>query len=137
MLVECLNRRQGGTLIDFPVLGGAAVEYQFLPRAGDGRHVCEIEDEAHLKVLLGLPHTYREAPGAGKRKVPTRQAKEQEQGARLEPPEGFPKSLDEMSREQLLIYAAQVQVPGKPEELTDEMLRANIQATIDLLLANA
>lgn len=136
MLVECLNRRENGTVIDFPVAGGAPVEYHFLPRASDGRHVCEIEDEAHLKVLLGLPHTYREAPGAGKRKVATRQAKPQEQGARLEPPEGFPKSLDDMTREQLLAYAAQVQVPGKPDELTDEMLRVNIQATIELLTEN-
>lgn len=53
MKIESIIKRDGGTKV---VLG--ETEYHFIP-GDDGRHVCSVEDEAHVDRLLSISEGYR------------------------------------------------------------------------------
>ena len=53
MKIECILRRDPPTTV---ILGATA--YQFQPDE-DGRHVCDVEDNAHLARLLSISEAYR------------------------------------------------------------------------------
>jgi hypothetical protein len=58
MLIESIIRRPKGTKVDM----GSAI-YHFLPDA-DGRHVAEVEDQAHIIAILAIKEGYRPADGS-------------------------------------------------------------------------
>lgn len=53
MKLECILIREGGTFVN---LGEAT--YHFAPQE-DGRHVAEVNNEAHIERLLQIPEAYR------------------------------------------------------------------------------
>ena len=56
-LVECILIRAGGTRAE---VGG--IDYHFSPKndpAGAGRHVCQIENTAHVQRFLSIPEGYK------------------------------------------------------------------------------
>lgn len=131
-----LNRRDGGTIVSMPIDGGS-IEYHFKPRA-DGAHIADVDEQAHVDRFMDIPEGFREAAPEGKpaKRVakPEKQAQAPKPLVRIEPPDGFPKNLADMSRAQLLEYAAQLSVPGDVESLSEDMIRLNVQSTIDLIV---
>lgn len=57
MLIESIIRRKDGTGITFN--DGSA--YHFAPDA-QGRHVCHVENQAHIQRFLSITEGYREVP---------------------------------------------------------------------------
>lgn len=53
MKIECILHRPGGTVVEFP-----GKTYHFQPQ-DDGRHVADVEIEAHIERLLSIPEAYR------------------------------------------------------------------------------
>lgn len=53
MKIECLIKREGGSFI-----GVGGVEYHFAPQP-DGKHVAEVKDKDHAKILLAITEGYR------------------------------------------------------------------------------
>lgn len=60
MKIECTLKRKGGTHVDMP-----GKKYHFEPQE-DGRHIAEVEDDAHIERFLSITEAYRiaRAPGA-------------------------------------------------------------------------
>ncbi|AFN39122.1 hypothetical protein G167_gp32 [Burkholderia phage BcepMigl] len=60
MKIECILHRKGGTVVDMP-----GKTYHFEPQ-DDGRHIANVENEAHIERFLRVPEAYRIArtPGA-------------------------------------------------------------------------
>lgn len=60
MKIECTLKRKGGTHVD---IGGKS--YHFAPQE-DGRHVADVDSDAHIERFLAVPEAYRilRAPGA-------------------------------------------------------------------------
>lgn len=58
MLIECILHRAGGTEVVFGT-GRKAAKYHFKPD-DEGRHVCEVTDEAHIVEFLKIPEGYEE-----------------------------------------------------------------------------
>ncbi|MBU9386636.1 hypothetical protein [Burkholderia multivorans] len=59
MKIECILRREGGTVVEMP-----GKTYHFAPWP-DGRHVADVEIEAHIERFLSIPEAYRIARTAG------------------------------------------------------------------------
>lgn len=57
MKIECILRRDPPTVVVLGNLSGQVL-YKFLPDE-QGRHVCEVEDNAHLARLLSISEAYR------------------------------------------------------------------------------
>lgn len=53
MKIECILHRHGGSIVEFP-----GKTYHFKPQE-DGRHVANVEIEAHIERLLSIPEAYR------------------------------------------------------------------------------
>ncbi len=53
MKIECILKRQGGTVVD---LGGKT--YHFKPQ-DDGAHVAEVADDEHVEKLLAVSEAYQ------------------------------------------------------------------------------
>ena len=51
--IECLIKRQGGSIIELD-----DSKYHFKPN-GDGDHVCDVPNEGHAAVLLAIDTAYR------------------------------------------------------------------------------
>ncbi len=54
MKIECILKRQGGTVVD---LDGKT--YHFTPQA-DGAHVAEVADDEHIDKLLAVSEAYQQ-----------------------------------------------------------------------------
>jgi hypothetical protein len=57
MKIECILRRDPPTVVVLGNMSGP-VQYKFLPDE-QGRHVCEVEDNAHIARLLSISEAYR------------------------------------------------------------------------------
>lgn len=58
MKIQCLARREGGTVAD---IGGIAYHFEPLP---DGAHVAEVAHEDHIDRFLAIPEGYKVYHGA-------------------------------------------------------------------------
>ncbi len=73
MLIECLIKRDGGSLVELPGANGAIRRYHFVPEIVGGPHLCEVSDKVDASVLLAITDGYRQVkpvkdatPPAGK-----------------------------------------------------------------------
>lgn len=53
MRIECILQRKGGTVVEMP-----GKTYHFAPQE-DGKHVADVEIEAHIERFLAIPEAYR------------------------------------------------------------------------------
>lgn len=53
MKIECILQRKGGTAVEMP-----GKTYHFVPQE-DGKHVADVEIEAHIERFLSIPEAYR------------------------------------------------------------------------------
>lgn len=53
MNIECILQRKGGTVVEMP-----GKTYHFAPQE-DGKHVAEVNIEAHIERFLSIPEAYR------------------------------------------------------------------------------
>jgi hypothetical protein len=72
-LVECLLRREGGTVVPFDACSRwPKGRYHFKPGAmSDGRHSAEIDIEAHYERLISIPESFRPVHPDDTIRVPT------------------------------------------------------------------
>lgn len=94
MLIECIIQRAGGTEVVFGS-GRKAVNYHFKPD-DEGRHVCDVEDEAHIERFLSITEGYEEV---GAERVEVEQEAAPVEAALPDTP------LVDMSEDELRAYA--------------------------------
>lgn len=122
MLIECRIKRAGGSKV---TLWGKT--YHFAP-GPDGRHVCDIRDQAAAEQLLAIPEGYRPAPGLdAPMPDPAKPADEGVDGADHDA-EAI--NLDALEREDLVeLHSTHFGRPPPPK-MKDETLRAKLAATL-------
>ncbi|MFN8760253.1 MAG: hypothetical protein ACK5XA_15770 [Tagaea sp.] len=138
MLIECLIKRPGGSVVEL-----FGTEYHFVP-AIDGCHVCDVEDPAAVDRLLQIPEGYRLARETSilADDAPTKvdvqpQSPWNPSGAVAndELPDGAPPALAAMTREQLFAYAQKLGMRKPTPNMREDKLRANIALFLEQRLA--
>lgn len=127
MLIECLIRRNGGSVISCN-----GTEYHFAPNAS-GAHVCDVKNERDIEDFLMIPEGYRQwHPGAKNPWRPGQDYVEAPRAPARELPADAPQNIDQMTRDQLMAYAANLGMRKPHPSITDGKLRMNIVAFLEM-----